>query len=173
MSAYSASAPVIARTTAPSAMNATKGRSAMNASAWCGDSARRIEGPASRCGSPIAARARNHSAITGPKNRPMPPVPRCCTANSAVSTISAPGTITALGTAAATSMPSKAESTEIAGVITESPKNSAAPTTPSTSATDASRGPTPPGPCSLRSTSAVRARMPPSPWLSARMIRPM
>ncbi len=80
-----------------------------------------------------------------------------------------PGRMTEFGTAPVTSMPSKAESTEIAGVISESPKNSAAPTTPSTSAAAVSRG----LPRSLRCRRAVRARMPPSPWLSAFMIRPM
>ena len=58
-----------------------------------------------------------------------------------------------------TSMPSTAESTEIAGVIIPSPKNSEAPKMPSaTSAT--SRG------CrrsATRRTSAIRARIPPSP----------
>ena len=65
-----------------------------------------------------------------------------------------------------TSSPSTAESTEIAGVIIASPKNIAAPKMPRPTSHQRSR----PWRSVPRETSAVSARMPPSPWLSARMI---
>ena len=67
---------------------------------------------------------------------------------------------------AATLMPSIAESTEIAGVIIESPKNSDAPKMPRPeSSTLVRRLPATP----LRRISVIRAMMPPSPSLSARI----
>jgi hypothetical protein len=60
-------------------------------------------------------------SVTGPKNLPMPPVPKRCTANSPVSTTSVIGITTWCSCGAATSRPSTAESTEIAGVMTPSP----------------------------------------------------
>ena len=70
-----------------------------------------------------------------------------------------------------TSSPSTALSTEIAGVIIPSPYSSAVPKMPramrigrpTASLAETPRSPLSPG------TSAVSARMPPSPWLSARM----
>ena len=61
--------------------------------------------------------------------------------------------------------PSTADSTEIAGVITPSPKNSAAPAMPITTTTQRPRVVT-----LVRSANAISARMPPSPRLSARMM---
>ena len=65
----------------------------------------------------------------------------------------------------ATFRPCRAPSTEIAGVIIPSPRNSAAPKIPSvtSSATRAGR---------LRFSSAVSAMIPPSPRLWARMMNP-
>jgi hypothetical protein len=60
--------------------------------------------------------------------------------------------------------PSTADSTEIAGVITASPRNMEAPTTPSRN-TSAVRRP------NARVASAVKDRVPPSPLLSARSNR--
>jgi hypothetical protein len=57
--------------------------------------------------------------------------------------------------------PSTADSTEIAGVITASPKKNAAPAMPSPSSRDTL-------PWATRWPSAIRAKMPPSPSLSAR-----
>jgi hypothetical protein len=62
-------------------------------------------------------------------------------------------------------MPSTAESTEIAGVITPSPKNRQAPTMPVRVRTLRVKLPT-----DTRCPSAISARMPPSPRLSARRI---
>ena len=57
-----------------------------------------------------------------------------------------------------------AESTEMAGVMTPSPKNSDAPAIPTRATTALLQGR-----LHTRWASAIRARMPPSPWLSARM----
>ena len=65
-----------------------------------------------------------------------------------------------------TSIPSTAESTEIAGVIIASPKNIADPKMPRPTSHQRSCA----WPSVPRDTSAVSARMPPSPRLSARMM---
>ena len=67
---------------------------------------------------------------------------------------------------AETLTPSTAESTEIAGVITLSPKNSEAPKTPSAASTTFVRRP--PGTPRLR-IKVINAMIPPSPSLSARI----
>jgi hypothetical protein len=62
--------------------------------------------------------------------------------------------------------PSTADSTEIAGVIMLSPKNSEAPKMPSAASTNAARRPR----CPLhRRSRVISAMMPPSPSLSARI----
>ena len=58
-----------------------------------------------------------------------------------------------------------AEVTEIAGVIMPSPKNSPAPKMPRVTRMNVR-------PIRLRLTRAVRAMIPPSPWLWARMMKP-
>ncbi len=63
----------------------------------------------------------NQSTVTGPKTAPMPPVPRFCTANSATRMTQVIGTTNGEKALVATSSPSTAESTEIAGVMTPSP----------------------------------------------------
>ncbi len=62
--------------------------------------------------------------------------------------------------------PSTADSTEMAGVIMLSPKNSAAPNRPAAAKTAAVRRPRPPVHCR---SSVISAMMPPSPLLSARI----
>ena len=62
--------------------------------------------------------------------------------------------------------PSTADSTDNAGVIMPSPKKSAAPNSPSSIRTRARAGS-----CTPRNTSAISAMMPPSPLLSARMMK--
>jgi hypothetical protein len=59
--------------------------------------------------------------VIGPNNRPTLPVPNRCAAKSRVRMTAATGSTTWLSCGAATSSPSTAESTLIAGVITESP----------------------------------------------------
>ena len=65
---------------------------------------------------------------------------------------------------AATSSPSTADSTEMAGVITPSPKNRQAPLMPTRASAARIRAPG-----ETRCARAISARMPPSPWLSARI----
>ena len=63
----------------------------------------------------------NQSTVMGPKNLPMPPVPRFCTKNRANSTSRVMGTTYCLKAGETTSRPSTADSTEMAGVMTPSP----------------------------------------------------
>ena len=63
----------------------------------------------------------NQTSVTGPKKRPMPPVPRFCTANRQNNTTSVSGITQSLKRGDTTSRPSMADSTEIAGVMTPSP----------------------------------------------------
>jgi hypothetical protein len=105
---------------------------------------------------------RNHTHITGPKIRPTLPVPRHCTANRITITRAEIGNTYCCRPGAETSSPSTAESTEIAGVITPSPKNRQAPAMPISPI--ARRVP---APDETRWASAISARMPPSPLLSA------
>ena len=76
---------------------------------------------------------RNHAAITGPNTRPTLPVPHHCTANKATITRTLIGKTYCRNSGAETSIPSTADSTDIAGVITPSPKNKQAPAMPTRS----------------------------------------
>ena len=76
------------------------------------------------------------------------------------------GTIRCSSDGAATFSPSTAESTEIAGVIMLSPRNSEAPKIPSAASSSFVRAP-PATPA--RRISVISAMMPPSPSLSARI----
>ena len=76
------------------------------------------------------------------------------------------GTTRSLSDGAATLTPSIADSTEIAGVIMLSPKNSEAPNTPSAARISLARRP--PG-AARRRINVISAMIPPSPSLSARM----
>ena len=108
---------------------------------------------------------RNHTAITGPNTRPTLPVPRYCMANSRTITTTQIGSTYSCNAGVETSSPSTADSTEIAGVITPSPKNRQAPAIPTRARKLRIRAP-----AETRCASAISARMPPSPRLSARMI---
>ena len=121
MSAYSASAPVIVKTTAPIAMKAIAGRSMENRIAQCGDKAVMMTGWWMIHGMPKAARVRNQVAITGPKALPMTSVPRLCTMNKRVRMTTEAGRTIFSASGLATVRPSTALITEIAGVIKESP----------------------------------------------------
>ena len=59
--------------------------------------------------------------MTGPNTAPMPPVPRCWTANRPIRMTTVIGTTSGRDVGVATSSPSTAESTEMAGVMTPSP----------------------------------------------------
>jgi len=114
---------------------------------------------------PRTAMVPNHSTITGPNSRPMAAVPRYWTRNSAIRITTVIGLTQGVKPAPTTSRPSTALSTEIAGVMTPSPYSSVAPKMPM--AISRRRLPVP---AALQGrTSASRARIPPSPWLSARI----
>lgn len=70
---------------------------------------------------PKAAMHRNQTTMMGPKNLPMPAVPRFCTQNSSNKTSKVSGITQDLKPGDTTSRPSTAESTEMAGVMTPSP----------------------------------------------------
>ena len=63
----------------------------------------------------------NHTTITGPNTLAMPAVPRDCTANRATRMTTETGITQSSNALVATSKPSTALSTEIAGVISPSP----------------------------------------------------
>ena len=104
----------------------------------------------------------NQTTITGPNTRPTLRVPRHCIANSITITTTQIGSTYCCNSGAETSRPSTADSTDIAGVITPSPKNRQAPAMPISV-----RVLRMPVPTETRCASAINARMPPSPRLSA------
>ena len=89
-----------------------------------------------RCrATPQAPIATNQTIMTGPNSRPTAAVPRRWTANSSTMITAVIGTTSSSSAGSTTFRPSTAESTEIAGVIMLSPKNSAAPKMPSAAST--------------------------------------
>ena len=102
-------------------MKATSGWPTKKPIACRGSSATSTAGCSITCGRPSATSTPNHTSVIGPKARPMPPVPKRCTANSPVSTSSVSGRMKGCRLGAATSRPSIADSTEMAGVMTPSP----------------------------------------------------
>jgi len=98
--------------------------------------------------------------------RPTVVVPRRCTMNSARMMTAVSGTTHSPSDGSTTLRPSIADSTEIAGVIMLSPKNSDAPKIPSAASRTAVRRPSGEP---RRRISVIRAMMPPSPSLSARI----
>ena len=108
--------------------------------------------------------ATNHSPMIGPKKRPTRAVPQRWTANSASRIATAPGTTISFSPGSRISRPSIEDSTEMAGVIMLSPKNSAAPKMPTEAST-----PNALVDSRLSASSASSASRPPSPSLSVRM----
>ena len=106
--------------------------------------------------------------MMGANTAPTLAVPRFCTANSNTMITAEIGTIQWSSAGAMISRPSTAPSTEMAGVMTPSPKKSAAPNSPSMTIHQRARWLE----RTLRWASAVSAMMPPSPLLSARMMKP-
>ena len=96
-----------------------------------GDSARRMSGLLTMPLMPQAAITPNHSSMTGPNSRPTARVPSRWMTNSPTRMTPVIGSTMSPTDGAATCTPSIAESTEMAGVIMLSPKNSDAPNTPS------------------------------------------
>ena len=93
----------------------------MNRSAYSGLNAASTRGSCAIPNAPASASAPNHSTITGPNTAPILPAPRDCTKNKPIKMPAVSGTMNRSAAGAATPMPSTAESTEIAGVITPSP----------------------------------------------------
>jgi hypothetical protein len=93
----------------------------MNSKACSGFSACRITGAWTMLITPITASTANQTSMTGPNQRPMPAVPWRCTLYRISSTTIVSGTTHRSRPGVATSRPSIAPSTEIAGVITLSP----------------------------------------------------
>src|SRR6266568_5836492 len=134
--------------------------------AYVGDSALSICGWAATPAAPITPIAVNHTLMTGPNIRPTAPVPSRCTRNRPTMIAAVIGTTRPATDGAATLTPSTDDRTDMAGVITLSPKNSEAPKTPSTASTTLVRRP--PGTPRLR-IKVMSAMIPPSPSLSARI----
>ena len=80
-----------------------------------------MPGCAATSAAPATPIATNQTIITGPKTRPTAAVPQRWTAKRGHRMTSANGTTSADRAGAATSRPSTAESTEMAGVMTLSP----------------------------------------------------
>ena len=104
--------------------------------------------------------------MIGPNTRPTAPVPFRCAANNAISIVSVNGTTNCCRPGLATATPSTALNTEMAGVRTPSPKNSAAPSIPAAAI----------GCHNLQlrvalPSNALSANTPPSPRLSTRSMR--
>ena len=121
ISAYNASAPVKASTTAAKMVMPMPGWAIKKFAAHQGFNA------CNTCGSrmmpeiPRAPSTTNHSTITGPKRIPMRAVPCFWIRNSPTSNATVIGTTQCSRPGSATFMPSTAESTEMAGVIMLSP----------------------------------------------------
>ncbi len=90
-----------------------------------------------RPSSPITV---NHRIMIGPNTLAMPAVPRCWTANRAIRITTEIGITQSANAGVATSKPSTADSTEIAGVINPSPYSNAVPNTPSVTTAAATFG---------------------------------
>ena len=73
------------------------------------------------CGTPSTASVTNQITITGPNSRPTRWVPQRWAPNSTARMAMPIGRTASASSGRATSSPSTAESTEIAGVIRESP----------------------------------------------------
>ena len=115
---------------------------------------------------PMAPREVNQTNMTGPNTLPMMAVPKRSTANSPVIKTREIMITYLERSGDKTSKPSTALSTEMAGVIMLSPKNKAAPSAPAIVTGQRNMDVL----LRLCVTRAVSAKMPPSPWLSARMM---
>ena len=79
---------------------------------------------------PNTARVKNHAKVTGPNNLPTAAVPCFCIRNKATKITNEIGIMNLCKAGAAISIPSTADKTEIAGVITDSPNSMHAPNMP-------------------------------------------
>ena len=111
----------------------------------------------------------NQTSINGPKAVPTRAVPKRCTTKRPMRMTTVSGTTAAEKFGLTSLRPSMAESTEMAGVMMPSPYRSAAPMRPRAMSTARRRRR-----CDVfLRMSASMARMPPSPRLSARMMKTM
>ena len=115
---------------------------------------------------PQAPIATNHTIITGPNSRPTAADPNRWVAKSTTMIAAVIGTTRCAREGCTTLTPSTAESTEIAGVIMLSPKNSDAPKIPSAASAIRVRRPPRTRP---RLMSVISAMIPPSPSFDARI----
>ena len=127
MSAYSASAPVTTRTMDPSNRNVPDGFAAISSMAYSGFTAASTLGSETMARSPRNPNTPNHKSITGPKMRPMCPVPNRCTANRNTRTTVVSGATHPCKLSSKMVRPSIADSTEMDGVMTPSPNSNALP----------------------------------------------
>jgi hypothetical protein len=118
---------VIASTTAASEKKAVEKWPRRNDAAYVGDSALRISGLPAMPRIPHAPIATNHTTITGPNNRPTRAEPNRWDRNNPTMITAVIGTTALASDGCTIFSPSTADSTEIAGVIMLSPKNSDAP----------------------------------------------
>ena len=111
----------------------------------------------------------NHTIMIGPNQRPMTAVPLRWKVNSSTMITAVTGMMNVSRSGLIVLTPSTAESTEIAGVIMLSPRKSAAPKMPRAASVNVALRPRP---APWRRIRVMRAMMPPSPSLSARMANP-
>ena len=95
--------------------------------AWMGFTEARMSGRSMMATTPSAAMTENQAIMSGPKTLPMRSVPCFCMRNRMIRIRQVPGRMNGPAWSVATSRPSMAESTEMAGVMMPSPYNSAAP----------------------------------------------
>src|SRR5688572_21047438 len=116
---------------------------------------------------PSTASAKNQTIMMGPKTRPIPAVPFFCNQKTPSKITQVSGTTQSFSALVATPNPSTALSTEMAGVITPSPYSRAAPKMTSAAVHEIWVVA-----CFvLGGMSASSANMPPSPLLSAFMMK--
>ena len=166
MSAYSASAPVTASTIAASAKNAMPKWPTRKPSAYVGDSALRICGCSTMPATPQRADGREPDDHDRPEHPADGRGAAALDQEQPTMITAVIGTTHSSSDGSTTLSPSTADSTEIAGVIMLSPKNSAAPKMPSAASTIDRRRPVR---ALHRRSSVISAMMPPSPSLSARI----
>ena len=164
-SAYNASAPVTASTTAASAKNAMREGPDKNPIAYVGRQRLEDLGMRAMPEHPQAPIARNQTIMIGPNTRPTGCGPEALHHEEHDDDRGGDRHDQWSSDGSTTSRPSTADSTEIAGVIMLSPKNSDAPKMPSATRIACVRR-LPRTPC--RRIKVISARMPPSPSLSAR-----
>ena len=127
MSAYSASPPVMTRTTEPSTKKDKDPLACTNCTAYRGFTAARMDGCCAISTAPSVAIVTNHTSVMGPKALPTRSVPNRCTKKSVARITTVMGTMYCASEGTANSSPSMAPSTLMAGVMMPSPYRRAVP----------------------------------------------